>query len=175
MAICCIGVNSIPHINNPVCFAVFPETESKQVIQGTFRAAQSAVFMLMKQYVVCSRPGCEACACVGELMQMDFVKQFMAKPAITAEQLEVDETLFDCSLGWSSFTEEIQEKFGIEANMCTNHTTGIPAANYSQAKYYRTREIYDQVCDLMVRRSARPTSVWVHCRQGAHRHDSLFS
>ena len=70
VAIYCIGVNSIPHINNPVCFAVIPESESKEVIQGTFRAAQTAVFMLMKQYKVCRDPGCPACACVGDLMDM---------------------------------------------------------------------------------------------------------
>ncbi len=80
-------------------------------------------------------------------MEMDLVKQFRTKPAFTAEKLEVDATLSDCSLGWTSLTEE---EFGIEANMCNNHTTGIPAANYSQVKYYWTREIYDQVYDLMV-------------------------
>ncbi len=52
VALYSIGVNSIPHVNNPVCFAVNPEVESKAVIQGTFRAVQSAVFMLMKQYRV---------------------------------------------------------------------------------------------------------------------------
>jgi hypothetical protein len=128
----------------------YSESESKQVIQGTFRAAQSAVFMLMKQYRVCSRPGCRTCAHVAELMEKDLVKQFKAKPAFTADKfkLEVDATLSDLSLGWNGFTVE---EFGFEPNMCQNHTTGIPASNYLQVKYYRTREIYDQVNDLMVR------------------------
>jgi hypothetical protein len=36
VAIYSIDVNSIPHVNNPVCFTVIPETESKEVIQGTY-------------------------------------------------------------------------------------------------------------------------------------------
>jgi hypothetical protein len=49
-------------------------------------------------------------------------------------------------LGWFAFT---REEFGLDPNTCVNHTTGIPAANYSQAKYYKTREIYDQMYDFM--------------------------
>ncbi len=62
VAIYSIGVNSIPHVNNPVCSAVIPESESKQVIQGTWRAAQAAAIMIMKQYTVCDKEDCEACA-----------------------------------------------------------------------------------------------------------------
>ncbi len=149
VAIYCIGVNSIPHINNPVCWAVIPESESKAVIQGTFRAVQTAVFMLMKQIKRCSDPACQACVCISDLMDMQFVQDFMKKPAFEAEKLEVHTALSDCSLGWTSFT---LEEFDFEANMCTNHTTGIPAAKYSQQKYYKSREIYDAIYnDFMVR------------------------
>jgi hypothetical protein len=99
VALYSIGVNSIPHVNNPVCFAVIPEVESKAVIQGTFRAAQSALFMLMKRYRVCDRPGCSTCAHVKELLESDLVKQFKTKPAYTADKLELDATLSDLSLG----------------------------------------------------------------------------
>ena len=44
VALFCIGVNSILHINNPVCWTVIPETESKEVCKGIWRAVQSAVF-----------------------------------------------------------------------------------------------------------------------------------
>ncbi len=101
----------------------------------------------MKQYRVCSRPGCQTCVHVAELMEMDLVKRFKAKPAFTADKLEVDATLSDLSLGWTGFT---LEEFSFEANMSQNHTTGIHAAKNSQVKYNRTREIYDQVYDLMV-------------------------
>ena len=58
-----------------------------------------------------------------------------------AEKLEVHATLLsDCSLGWTAFT---LEEFGFEANMCTNHTTGIPASNFSQQKCYKSGKIYD--------------------------------
>ncbi len=91
----------------------------KQVIQGTFRAAQSAVFMLMKQYRVCSRPGCQTCAHVAELMEMDLVKQFKAKLAFTADKLEVDATLSDLSLGWTGF------KIGVEDIVDKAHTVVV--------------------------------------------------
>lgn len=35
--------------------------------------------------------------------------------------------------------------------MCMNHTIGIPAANYLQQKYYKSREIYDCINDFMAR------------------------
>ena len=35
-------------------------------------------------------------------------------------------------LRWSAFT---LEEFGFDANMCINHTTGIPASNYSVYDY----------------------------------------
>ena len=56
-------------------------------------------------------------------------------------------TLSDCSLGWGVF---FIEEFDIRANTCVNHSTGIPAANYSQAKYYVSREVYDEMYDIMV-------------------------
>ena len=67
VAIYSISVNSIPQVNNLVCFAVIPLSESKQVIQGTFRATQTAVFMLRKQYRVCEKEGRRACASAGQL------------------------------------------------------------------------------------------------------------
>ena len=57
-------------------------------------------------------------------------------------------TLSDQSKGWTAFTVE---EFGFDPNMCVNHTTRIPAANYSQAKYYKSREVYDEMYDYMVR------------------------
>jgi hypothetical protein len=48
VAIYVIGVNSVPHKSNPVCWAVIPESESKEVCHGTWRAVQSAAFMMMK-------------------------------------------------------------------------------------------------------------------------------
>jgi hypothetical protein len=36
-------------------------------------------------------------------------------------------------------------------NMCIKRGTGIPAANYTPAKYCKTPDVYDLVYDLMVR------------------------
>ncbi len=44
-----IGVDSIPHVFNLVCFAVIPDTESKELIQGTWLAAEAAAIMIMKE------------------------------------------------------------------------------------------------------------------------------
>ena len=70
--------------------------------------------MLMKQYRACSDPGFPACSCVGELMDMLFIKDFMKKTAIEAERLEVH----------STSPAFILEALGFEANMYTNHTSG---------------------------------------------------
>ena len=142
-----IGVNSIPHEFNPVCFAVIPDSESKEVIQGTWRAAEAAAIMLIKEYKICAEEDCEVCARVRELMAMPLVRHYMTKQVFMEDKMEVIVALSDCSLGWTSFS---LEEFGMEANMCTNHTTGIPASNYSQLKYYKSREIYDAVYDYMV-------------------------
>jgi hypothetical protein len=46
-----------------------------------------------------------------------------------------------------------REEFCFDPNTCNNHTTGIPAENYSQAKYYTSRKVYGEIYDLMVRMS----------------------
>ena len=54
--------------------------------------------MLLKQYKVCGRAGCEACSCVSDIMSMQFVQEFMAKPEFFEEEkLDVQSTLSDCS------------------------------------------------------------------------------
>ena len=106
--------------------------------------------MIMKQYKVCDQDGCEASACVGQLMSMSHVQQYMKKPIFAQGKLKVLVALSDGSNGWTSFS---LDEFGYEANMCKNHTTGIPASNYSHLKYYKSREIYDSVYDYMVRKS----------------------
>ncbi len=83
-------------------------------------------------------------------MAMHHVQQYMKKPEFALNKMDVIVALSDCSKGWTSFS---LEEFGFQANMCTNHSTGIPASNYSQLKYYNSREIYDAVYDYMVRMS----------------------
>ena len=148
VAIYVIGVNSIPHVSNPVCFAVIPEVESKKICQGTWRAVQQAAFMMMKRIKTCDDAGCLACCCIKDLMGMTLVKDFLTTDLFEQDRFEVIATLSDQSKGWTAFT---LDEFNMEPNMCVNHTTGIPAANYSQAKYYKSREVYDQMYDYMVR------------------------
>jgi hypothetical protein len=58
VALYCMGVNSVPHVNNPVCFAIMPETESKELIHGTWCAVQEAAMMMMKQITLCDDATC---------------------------------------------------------------------------------------------------------------------
>jgi len=43
-----MGVNSVGHVNNPVCWSIIPESESKQIFTGTWRCVQEAAMMLVK-------------------------------------------------------------------------------------------------------------------------------
>ena len=113
-----ISVNSIPHVNNPVCSTVIPESESREVVWGTLLSAQDAVFMIMNQYKVCNNDCCKACACISQLIALPHVQEFMKKLQFNADMLEVIATLSNCSKGWTSFT---LEEFGFNANMCINH------------------------------------------------------
>ncbi len=45
-----LGVNSIGHVNNPVCWAIIPESESKEIILSTWRAVQAAAMMVYHGY-----------------------------------------------------------------------------------------------------------------------------
>ncbi len=89
-----------------------------QVIRGTWRAAEAAAIMIMKEYNICSAEDCEVCARVRELMAIPHVQQYMTKPDFALDKRDVIVALSDCSLGWTSFS---LEEFGFEANMCTNH------------------------------------------------------
>jgi hypothetical protein len=46
VALFSIGVNSLGHVNNPVCFAIIPETESAEICAGTYNAVKDAVLIL---------------------------------------------------------------------------------------------------------------------------------
>ncbi len=99
---------------------------------------QAAAFMLMKKIKICSDPGCPVCCTISDLLKR--VQDFIKSPEYSQDN--VISTLFDRSLGWCACT---REEFGFDPNTCNNHTTGIPAANYSQAKYYKPREVYDEM------------------------------
>jgi hypothetical protein len=129
-------VNSIGHVNNPVCWAIIPESESKEIIQCTWRSVQVAAMMLMKKIKLCDDDDCGVCSCICDLLAMPLDVQFMNQPSFKEDKFDVDATLSDCCKGWTAATIE---EFQIEANMCINHVTWIPAANYSQAKYYKSR------------------------------------
>ena len=146
VALYSLGVNSVPHINNPVCWAIIPEIESKEVIQGTWRAVQTAAFMMIKQTKLCADPNCMTCRTIHELLVNVEVEDFLKTDNGRASLFKVHSTLSDRSLGWCAFSHE---EFGIPPNTCVNHTTGIPAANRSQRKYYKTEEIYDEMYDFM--------------------------
>jgi hypothetical protein len=79
--------------------------------------------MLLKEFKVCLHDDCLACSCIQDLLATKNVKDFIASPKYVEEKLDVISTLSDCSHG---------------------------AANYSQVKYYASREVYDDMDDIMV-------------------------
>jgi hypothetical protein len=72
----------------------------------------------------------------------------MKRPTFEAGVLEVDQTLSDCSLGFSKF---IRDTFSFDPNMCCNHVAAIPAANHSQQLQFKSCETYDAYYDEVVR------------------------
>jgi hypothetical protein len=62
-----LGVNSLGHVNNPICWAIIPEkTEGKTTYRDTWRTVQEAAILAMNTYVVCRR-GCDTCRMVSDL------------------------------------------------------------------------------------------------------------
>ena len=45
VALYSFGVNSLGNVNNPVCWAIIPETESADVLKGLWKAVQDAVIL----------------------------------------------------------------------------------------------------------------------------------
>ncbi len=82
--------------------------------------------MVMKKIKLCEDDDCAACSCFRDLLAMPLVVQFMNQQSFKEDKFDVDATLSDFCKGWTATT--IKE-FQIEANMCINHVTGIPAAN----------------------------------------------
>ena len=149
VALYSFGVNSLGNVNNPVCWAIIPETESADVLKGLWKAVQDTVIMLMRQFKPCDDIcGCDACAMVANLMASRNIQEYMKRPSFEAGVLEVDQTLSDRSLGFCKFT---RETFGFDPNMCRNHVSAIPAANHSQQRQFKCRETYDAYYDEVVR------------------------
>jgi hypothetical protein len=122
-----LGVSSLGHVSNPLCWALIPETaESEVTYTGTFRSFQDAVILVLKTYICCGDAECTACGLFQELRESRNVQQFMRTDEYKAGKLHVDATLCDHHLGFHKFTSD---EFGFEANTCVNHALGIGAAN----------------------------------------------
>ncbi len=94
-----LSVNSIGHINHPVCWAIIPESESKEIIPGTWRSVQAAAMMIMKKIKLCNDDECAqcgACSCIRDLLAMPLVVQFMNQLSFKEDKFDVDATLSDC-------------------------------------------------------------------------------
>jgi hypothetical protein len=142
-----LGVNSIGNVNNPICWAIIPETTEGQVTYtGTWHSVRDSIILLLRTYVTCD--GCDACDAVRDLRDSPRVKKYMRSDAYKAGELEVAATLCDCQNGYYNFTVE---EFGIEPNTCVNHATGIGASNYSHRKYFLSQvRFIQQILYLLV-------------------------
>ncbi len=118
-----MGVKSIPHIHNPVCWAIIPENEIKEICEGKYQAVQAAAFMLMKKIKICSDPGCPACCTISDLMKLErhCEQDFIKSPEYSQNKLEVISTLSDRSLGWCVYTQG----FSFDHNTCNNNRLGF--------------------------------------------------
>ena len=149
VALYSFGVNSLGNVNNPICWAIIPETESAEVLKGLWKAVQDAVILIIRHFKPCADIcGCEACAMVANLLACDNITEYKKRHTFAAGVLEVDQTLSDHSLGFGKFT---RDTFSFDANMCRNHVTAIPAANHSQQRQFKSRETYDRFYDEVVR------------------------
>ncbi len=136
-----LGVSSLGHVSNPLCWALIPETTEGEIIySGTYQTFRDAVILVLKSFVCCC-DDCEACWMVHKLRNSPRVKKFMRSDEYKAGKLHVDATLCDHHFGFHNFT---REEFGFEANTCVNHTLGIGAANYTHPKYFRSGDNYDE-------------------------------
>lgn len=144
-----LGVNSLGHVSNPLCWAIIPDTTEGQVVYtGTWHTLRDTIILVLKDYLVCGVDGCEACDCVESLRSSRRVQKFLTTAEYKSGGLIVDATLCDHQGGWHSFTVE---EFGFDPNICNNHATGIGAANNTHRKYFVSQENYDKWYDRVVR------------------------
>jgi hypothetical protein len=144
-----LGVNSLGHVNNPICWAIIPEkTEGRKTYAETWYCVEEAAIKALCDYKCCDDADCETCFMVTDLRMSPRVQQKMKTKAFKSGQLEVEATLCDHLRDFHNFSKEV---FNLEANTCDNHFLGIQAANYSQRKYFLSQQNYDKFYDVMVR------------------------
>ncbi len=64
-----IGVKSLGHVKNPVCFAIIPEIESAEICAGTYNAVKDAALLLLNSVRLCD--SCPACLTMREVFQKE--------------------------------------------------------------------------------------------------------
>ena len=88
------GVNSIPHKNHVLCFAVIPRaTESEAVYQMTWDDLRSAVIDLFR-YKDCGAPGYTTCGPILELITHSQIQAFLQSARFRRSELPVETFLF---------------------------------------------------------------------------------
>ncbi len=144
-----LGVNSLGHFSNPLCWALIPETAEGLVTYTViWHNVQDNVILLLNKYICCN--ACDACNMFKDLQNSPEVKAFIRSEEFKEGKLKVDATLCNHQGGFHSFT---QEEFGFEANTYDNHARGIRASNYTYHNYVLTLENYDKWYDRAVRMS----------------------
>ena len=74
VALYSFGVKSLGNVNNPVCWAIIPETESADVLKGLWKAVQDAVIMIIRDVKRCD----DICGCDA----FEMVTNLLARPKI---------------------------------------------------------------------------------------------
>jgi hypothetical protein len=100
-----LGVNSLGHVNNPICWAIIPEkTEGKTTYRETWRTVQEAAILALNTYVECPMHGCETCYMVHDLREACRIQILKEKSSFKQGRFEVDATLCDHLADFHNFT-----------------------------------------------------------------------
>ncbi len=164
-----LSVNSLGHVNNPICWAIIPEkTEGRKTYAEIWFCVQEAAINALNQYKCCELPNCETCFMVTDLRSSPRVQQLKKKNRL---KRDVSRSMPLCVIirYFHVFTQEV---FRFEANACDNHYLGIQAANYSQRKYFQSQQNYDKFYDVMVQ--IQKISVEITCNKAHPVRDWMF-
>jgi hypothetical protein len=154
-----LGVNSLRHVNNPICWAIIPEkTGGKTTYRDTWRTAQEAAILAVNTYMLFVGVGATHAKWVNGLRDSARIQTLMNKKSFKDGRFEVDATLCDQLANYHNFTEE---EFGFEANTCDNRFLGIRASQRRNTL----------IANILHRRRTMTsiTTTWCVCRKSESR------
>jgi hypothetical protein len=105
-----LGVNSLGHVNDPICWAIIPKkTEGQKTYAEKWFCVQDAAINTLNQYKCSNLPNCETCFMVTDLRSSQSVQKLMNIKSFDAGRFEVDATMSLCDhlRDFHVFTQEV--------------------------------------------------------------------